>query len=110
MKQTGACDEWSVLPRPGLHRDANRYGHSAVVSNGSMFVFGGFSGLLLNDVLAYTPPSCRAFSNPALCAAAGPGLRCQWVESGCVPWEAKAPDLGVPAAFCPGRPVMTNVT
>uniref|UniRef100_A0A3Q1F7U7 EGF-like domain-containing protein n=1 Tax=Acanthochromis polyacanthus TaxID=80966 RepID=A0A3Q1F7U7_9TELE len=29
-----ACDEWSVLPRPGLHRDINRFGHSAVVSNG----------------------------------------------------------------------------
>ncbi|XP_056290986.1 attractin-like protein 1 isoform X2 [Pseudoliparis swirei] len=103
-----ACDEWTVLPRPGLHREANRYGHSAVVSNGSMFIFGGFSGLLLNDVLTYTPPSCRAFSNPALCAAAGPGLRCRWVKSGCVPWETKAPDVGVPAAFCPGRPDSTD--
>uniref|UniRef100_A0A3B5BCR4 Attractin-like protein 1 n=1 Tax=Stegastes partitus TaxID=144197 RepID=A0A3B5BCR4_9TELE len=87
-----ACDEWTVLPRPGLHRDANRFGHSAVVSNGSMYIFGGFSGLLLNDVLAYTPPSCRAFSSPTLCAAAGPGLRCHWVRTGCVPWEPRAPD------------------
>uniref|UniRef100_A0A3B3WD22 EGF-like domain-containing protein n=1 Tax=Poecilia mexicana TaxID=48701 RepID=A0A3B3WD22_9TELE len=29
-----ACDKWTVLPRPGLHRDVNRFGHSAVVSNG----------------------------------------------------------------------------
>uniref|UniRef100_A0A8C2X7D6 Attractin-like 1a n=1 Tax=Cyclopterus lumpus TaxID=8103 RepID=A0A8C2X7D6_CYCLU len=103
-----ACDEWTVLPRPGLHRDANRFGHSAVVSNGSMFIFGGFSGLLLNDVLAYTPPSCRAFSNRALCDAAGPGVRCQWVKSGCVPWEPNAPDHSVPAPFCPGRPGSTD--
>uniref|UniRef100_A0A673B1B3 Attractin like 1 n=1 Tax=Sphaeramia orbicularis TaxID=375764 RepID=A0A673B1B3_9TELE len=87
-----ACDEWAVLPRPGLHQDINRFGHSAVVSNSSMYIFGGFSGLLLNDVLAYTPPSCQAFSDPALCAAAGPGLRCHWVQSGCVPWEAGPPD------------------
>lgn len=31
---SSACDEWTVLPRPGLHRDVNRFGHSAVVSNG----------------------------------------------------------------------------
>lgn len=28
------CDKWSMLPRPGLPRDTNRFGHSAVVSNG----------------------------------------------------------------------------
>uniref|UniRef100_A0A669BQL6 Attractin like 1 n=1 Tax=Oreochromis niloticus TaxID=8128 RepID=A0A669BQL6_ORENI len=94
-----ACDEWTVLPRPGLHRDINRFGHSAVVSNGSMYIFGGFSGMLLNDVLAYTPPSCQAFSSPALCAAAGPGVRCHWVKSRCVPWKPKPPDHLFPAPF-----------
>ncbi|XP_026212377.1 attractin-like protein 1 isoform X1 [Anabas testudineus] len=98
-----ACDEWTVLPRPGLHRDANRFGHSAVVSNGSMYIFGGFSGLLLNDVLAYTPPSCQAFSNPARCAAAGPGVRCHWVKSRCVPWELKSPEHSLPPPFCPAQ-------
>lgn len=29
-----ACDEWRLLPKPDLHRDVNRFGHSAVVSNG----------------------------------------------------------------------------
>uniref|UniRef100_A0A3Q3JKC5 Attractin-like 1a n=1 Tax=Monopterus albus TaxID=43700 RepID=A0A3Q3JKC5_MONAL len=103
-----ACDEWAALPRPGLHRDVNRFGHSAVVSNGSIYIFGGFSGLLLNDVLAYTPPSCQAFSNPALCAAAGPGLRCHWVKSRCMPWEPKPPDHIIPAPFCPARPASTD--
>ncbi|KAG7228421.1 hypothetical protein INR49_007593 [Caranx melampygus] len=103
-----ACDEWTVLPRPGLHRDVNRFGHSAVVSNGTMYIFGGFSGLLLNDVLAYTPPSCQAFSNPALCATAGPGLRCHWGKTKCVPWEPKPPDQMLPAPFCPARPDSTD--
>uniref|UniRef100_A0A3P9DQ12 Attractin-like 1a n=1 Tax=Maylandia zebra TaxID=106582 RepID=A0A3P9DQ12_9CICH len=98
-----ACDEWTVLPRPGLHRDINRFGHSAVVSNGSMYIFGGFSGMLLNDVLAYTPPSCQAFSSPGLCATAGPGVRCHWVKSRCVPWKPTPPDHIFPAPFCPAR-------
>uniref|UniRef100_A0A8C7Z578 Attractin-like 1a n=1 Tax=Oryzias sinensis TaxID=183150 RepID=A0A8C7Z578_9TELE len=86
-----ACDTWTTLPRPGLPRDANRFGHSAVVSNGSMYIFGGFSGVLLKDVLAYTPPSCRAFISPAACFVARPGIRCLWVNSRCVPWESKQP-------------------
>lgn len=70
-----------------------------------MYVFGGFSGLLLNDVLAYTLPSCRAFSTATLCAAAGPGLRCHWLNAGCLPWEPKAPEHAlVRPAFCPARP------
>ncbi|XP_038159063.1 attractin-like protein 1 isoform X1 [Cyprinodon tularosa] len=103
-----ACDKWTVLPRPGLHRDVNRFGHSAVVSNGSMYVFGGFSGLLLNDVLSYTPPSCRAYSSPSACLAAGPGVRCHWVESRCLPWESKQHDPIVPAPFCPAPPESTD--
>lgn len=31
---SSACDEWRLLPKPDLHRDVNRFGHSAVVSNG----------------------------------------------------------------------------
>uniref|UniRef100_A0A672H204 Attractin like 1 n=1 Tax=Salarias fasciatus TaxID=181472 RepID=A0A672H204_SALFA len=103
-----ACDEWTLLPRPALHRDVNRFGHSAVVSNGSMFIFGGFSGLLLNDVLAYTPPSCLAFRSPAACAGAGPGLRCRWLKARCVPWELRPPDDASPAPFCPSRPGSTD--
>uniref|UniRef100_A0A3Q0RF30 Attractin-like 1a n=1 Tax=Amphilophus citrinellus TaxID=61819 RepID=A0A3Q0RF30_AMPCI len=102
-RMSSACDEWTVLPRPRLHRDINRFGHSAVVGNGSMYIFGGFSGLLLNDVLAYSPPSCQAFSSPAPCAAAGPGVRCHWVKSRCVPWKPKPPDHSFPAPFCPAR-------
>uniref|UniRef100_A0A8C8H7F0 Attractin-like protein 1 n=2 Tax=Oncorhynchus tshawytscha TaxID=74940 RepID=A0A8C8H7F0_ONCTS len=82
-----ACDEWKVLPRPDLHHDVNRFGHTSVVSNGSMYVFGGFSGVLLNDVLVYTPPSCQAFDEEQRCANAGPGIRCVWFRDHCVPWD-----------------------
>lgn len=103
-----ACDEWIVLPKPGLHRDMNRFGHSAVVSNGSMYIFGGFSGVLLNDVLSYTPPSCPAFSDSALCAGAGPGVRCHWLQDSCVAWQPQSRDLNSPASFCLSRPVSTD--
>uniref|UniRef100_A0A672HZT9 Attractin n=1 Tax=Salarias fasciatus TaxID=181472 RepID=A0A672HZT9_SALFA len=67
-----ACDEWTVLPRPDLFHDINRFGHSAVFSDGVMFVFGGFNSLLLSDVLLYTAPSCSAFSSAASCGTADP--------------------------------------
>uniref|UniRef100_A0A665W1H0 Attractin-like 1b n=1 Tax=Echeneis naucrates TaxID=173247 RepID=A0A665W1H0_ECHNA len=84
-----ACDEWRLLPKPDLHRDVNRFGHSAVISNGSMYVFGGFSGVLLNDVLVYRPPSCQAFLAEEVCMKAGPGVRCVWSRGRCVPWEPR---------------------
>uniref|UniRef100_A0A674EZD3 Attractin-like protein 1 n=1 Tax=Salmo trutta TaxID=8032 RepID=A0A674EZD3_SALTR len=98
-----ACDEWKVLPRPDLHRDVNRFGHTSVVSNGSMYVFGGFSGVLLNDVLVYTPPSCQAFGEEQRCANAGPGIRCVWFRDHCVPWDTGHANGSVPAPFCPPR-------
>ncbi|XP_035273051.1 attractin isoform X1 [Anguilla anguilla] len=88
-----ACDEWSVLPRPDLHHDVNRFGHSAVYSNSVMYVFGGFNSLLLSDVLMFTPASCSAFSSAPSCRAAWPGIRCVWNSSlgACLPWDAATP-------------------
>uniref|UniRef100_A0A8C6NVB4 Attractin-like 1b n=1 Tax=Nothobranchius furzeri TaxID=105023 RepID=A0A8C6NVB4_NOTFU len=101
-----ACDEWRVLPKPDLHRDVNRFGHSAVVSNGSMYVFGGFSSVLLNDVLVYRPPSCQAFLTEEGCVKAGPGVRCIWSRGRCLPWEPSTTNGSLaPASFCPSKAV-----
>ncbi|KAF4791212.1 Attractin-like protein 1 [Turdus rufiventris] len=83
-----ACDEWKVLPKPNLHRDVNRFGHTAVVSNGSMYIFGGFSSVLLNDILVYKPPNCEAFRDEELCKNARPGIRCLWNRKHCESWES----------------------
>uniref|UniRef100_A0A8C3S0Y5 Attractin n=1 Tax=Chelydra serpentina TaxID=8475 RepID=A0A8C3S0Y5_CHESE len=84
-----ACDHWSILPRPDLHHDVNRFGHSAVLSNSTVYIFGGFNSLLLSDILRYTPESCEAYDNETSCLRAGPGVRCVWntTFSLCVPWE-----------------------
>ncbi|XP_032621716.1 attractin isoform X1 [Chelonoidis abingdonii] len=84
-----ACDHWSVLPRPDLHHDVNRFGHSAVLSDSTVYIFGGFNSLLLSDILKYTPESCEAYDNETSCLRAGPGVRCVWNTTFflCVPWE-----------------------
>uniref|UniRef100_A0A8C9QUL9 EGF-like domain-containing protein n=1 Tax=Spermophilus dauricus TaxID=99837 RepID=A0A8C9QUL9_SPEDA len=42
-----ACDRWSVLPRPNLHHDVNRFGHSAVLHNSVFFFLTLPCGILL---------------------------------------------------------------
>ncbi|XP_007574327.1 attractin-like protein 1 [Poecilia formosa] len=104
-----ACDKWTVLPKPDLHRDVNRFGHSAVVSNGSMYVYGGFSSVLLNDVLVYRPPSCQAFMAEDGCVKAGPGVRCIWSRGRCVPWEpSMANGSFSPVPFCSYKTVTVD--
>uniref|UniRef100_A0A8D3BX29 Attractin-like 1b n=1 Tax=Scophthalmus maximus TaxID=52904 RepID=A0A8D3BX29_SCOMX len=104
-----ACDEWRLLPKPDLHRDVNRFGHSAMVSNGSMYVFGGFSGVLLNDVLVYRPPSCQAFLAEEGCVRAGPGVRCIWSRGRCLPWEPSMANGSLtPSPFCPPKAVTVD--
>ncbi|XP_030628181.1 attractin-like protein 1 [Chanos chanos] len=98
-----ACDEWTVLPKPNLPRDVNRFGHTAVANNRSMYVFGGFSGVILNDILVYKTPSCEAFREERPCWNAGPGIRCVWVKSRCAPWNSSHSNGTVPSAFCPAR-------
>ncbi|XP_045050721.2 attractin isoform X6 [Desmodus rotundus] len=83
-----ACDRWSVLPRPDLHH-VNRFGHSAVLHNSTMYVFGGFNSLLLSDILVFTSERCEAHQSEAACLAAGPGIQCVWDtrSSQCISWE-----------------------
>ncbi|NXC38354.1 ATRN protein, partial [Penelope pileata] len=104
-----ACNKWSVLPRPGLHHDVNRFGHSAVLYNSTMYIFGGFNSLLLSDILKYTPERCEAFANETACARAGPGLRCVWARPGCVPWEnATVQQQQKVLEDCPARTAVDN--
>lgn len=69
----------------------------------SMYVFGGFSGVILNDVLVYKPANCEAFLEVDLCQSSGPGVRCVWIEERCAPWDSGHANDTLPAAFCPAR-------
>ncbi|XP_041426077.1 attractin-like protein 1 [Xenopus laevis] len=103
-----ACDEWRVLQKPNLHRDVNRFGHSAVVSNGSMFIFGGFSSVLLNDILVYKPPSCEAFRSEEVCTSAVQGIRCLWDKDHCVSWESARAGRYLFRANCQNKSAATD--
>lgn len=106
-----ACDRWSVLPRPALHHDVNRFGHSAVLYNSTMYVFGGFNSLLLSDILKFTPERCEAFHNESSCLRAGPGVRCVWAPHPprCLPWEnATVEQQQKVFEDCPPKPVVDN--
>ncbi|GCB70141.1 hypothetical protein scyTo_0012556 [Scyliorhinus torazame] len=106
-----ACDEWSVLPTPDLSHNVNRFGHSAVFSNGTMYIFGGFNSLLLSDVLMFTTASCESFSDEVACVGAAPGIRCVWNTNmmGCVPWEmATAKEKQQILDMCPNKTYADN--
>lgn len=49
------CNEWYTLDAPALSRNIARFGHSAEVYDNKMYVFGGFNGLVLNDMFEYQP-------------------------------------------------------
>ncbi|XP_066535250.1 attractin-like protein 1 [Hoplias malabaricus] len=103
-----ACDEWTVLPKPDLYHNVNRFGHTAVVSNSSMLVFGGFSGVMLSDVLVFKSASCEAFTEEQLCRNAGPGVRCEWVRGYCAPWTFEHRDRTALDSVCPVRSNATD--
>ncbi|XP_060696082.1 attractin [Hemiscyllium ocellatum] len=106
-----ACDEWSVLPPPDLSHDINRFGHSAVFNNGTMYIFGGFNSLLLSDVLMFTPSNCGSFSDEVACLGAAPGVRCVWNTNmlRCIPWEmASAGEAHQILDMCPNKTYADN--
>ncbi len=75
------CDRWlpanDRVPK-ALDADLARFGHSAVVLNGTMLVHGGFHGLLRNDLLAFAPGDCEYFKSREECLAAKVGVKCAY--------------------------------
>lgn len=75
------CDKWynmgSSLPT-NLDVDLPRFGHSAVMLNGTMVLYGGFHGVLKNDTLIYVPGKCEMFKIKFTCLEANAGIKCAW--------------------------------
>ena len=55
------CDAWSSLdhtvPRD-FSADLDRFGHTAVSHNGSVYIYGGFNGQTKGDIVRFVPGSC----------------------------------------------------
>ena len=77
------CDRWYSMPVGGnshdwLGDDLARFGHSAVTNNGTMLIYGGFNGVLKNDILAYVPGHCGIFKGRVECLTSRVGIKCVW--------------------------------
>ena len=54
------CGEWYALDEPKVRRSIARFGHSAVVHDNKMYIFGGFNSIVLDDIFVYEPgQSCN---------------------------------------------------
>lgn len=73
------CDTWQVLEVPkDIYADLARFGHSAVVFEGSLYIYGGFDGQMLSDILRFTPGSCSFSTSQNVCLSKRPGAKCVW--------------------------------
>ncbi|XP_069690268.1 attractin-like protein 1 isoform X2 [Periplaneta americana] len=73
------CDSWSTLSVPqGLRSDLARFGHSANIFENSLYIYGGFDGQMLSDMLRYTPGNCGSFTDQSTCLNTRPGVKCVW--------------------------------
>ncbi|XP_015604179.1 attractin isoform X2 [Cephus cinctus] len=72
------CDSWHQFPMPREMIDLPRYGHSATVFEKSMYIYGGFDGQMLSDMLRYTPGRCEHLTSQNQCLNARTGVKCVW--------------------------------
>ena len=77
------CNSWSTLDPPtDLPTDLSRYGHSSVLYESSIYIWGGFNGFVLQDLTRFTPPTCDSLSVHN--CETGLGLlarKCEWDNS-----------------------------
>ncbi|XP_026479999.1 attractin-like protein 1 [Ctenocephalides felis] len=73
------CDSWHELEIPReLHADLARFGHSAVLFESALYIYGGFNGQMLSDMLKYTPGDCSKLLSEFECLNTRPGVKCVW--------------------------------
>jgi attractin len=84
------CDTWYQGSMPkDLQADLARYGHSAQVFENKLWIYGGFDGQMLSDVITFTPGNCKYYEKQELCLSANSsnslGVKCVWDmrESSC---------------------------
>ncbi|XP_067125746.1 attractin-like protein 1 [Centruroides vittatus] len=73
------CDAWTTLEFPtDQQKNIVRFGHTAVLYNESMYVFGGFNGQMLNDIQRFSPGSCKQYHSADACEKSALGVKCVW--------------------------------
>ncbi|ODN01460.1 putative protein tag-53 [Orchesella cincta] len=74
------CDLWSsMIPAVPIPADIARYGLSSVIYNESVYLYGGFNGIIQSDLIRYRPPACGSFLDPKDCqSSVSVGTKCVW--------------------------------
>ncbi|XP_017848030.1 attractin-like protein 1 isoform X2 [Drosophila busckii] len=73
------CNSWHMQQIPAhLQADLARFGHSSVVFEDALYIYGGFNGQLLNDMLRYEPGHCSYHTKQEKCTSARAGIKCIW--------------------------------
>ena len=99
------CDSWHTLNITSeFQSDLARFGHSAVMFQSSLYIYGGFDGQMLSDIIKYSPGECGYLSNPTTCLNAKIGVKCVWDHncSKCVHIE------NIPQTLLPNEDVITK--
>uniref|UniRef100_A0AC34RET9 Laminin EGF-like domain-containing protein n=1 Tax=Panagrolaimus sp. JU765 TaxID=591449 RepID=A0AC34RET9_9BILA len=79
------CQVWAKVPTTKGPISVSRYGHLSAEYNGSVYVFGGFNGLMNNDVLKLSLPQCNSLANSEEeCTESATGVRCIFVDKKCI--------------------------
>lgn len=81
------CDSWQNVNFPlALQSDLARYGHSAVMFENSLYIYGGFDGQMLRDMFKYTPGKCKNLTQTS-CLNTFIGVKCVWDQrkGKCIP-------------------------
>ncbi|UXI20195.1 cytosol aminopeptidase [Sarcoptes scabiei] len=81
-----SCDSWSILDTPKLKNVpeeeqslVGRYGHSSVVHDNSLLIFGGFNGIMYSNLLRFIPGNCSNIDNQYDCYTSKKiGVKCVW--------------------------------
>lgn len=85
------CNTWSTIQPPtSLPIEFARYGHSTVIYDESVYAWGGFNGIILNDMIRFTPPVCVNLPHKMCSSSHILGQRCEWnyVKSICTEAES----------------------
>merc|ERR550519_288165 len=75
------CDSWASLdqtiPRD-FSSDLDRFGHTAVLHNSSVYIYGGFNGQTKNDLVRFSPGECGHLEEREQCLTSRHGVKCVW--------------------------------
>lgn len=73
------CDSWRHLNIPHhLRENLARYGHSGTMFEGSLHIYGGFSGQLRRELLRLRSGDCHMLTTQASCLGPKTTMKCIW--------------------------------